>query len=215
MKRSVIECPLCQSDSQLFSRDKNRSYQRCSCCDLVFVPREQILSPELEKQRYQFHHNDAEDAGYRAYLQNIFDQCSPFLTKDDQGLDFGCGYSKFLSRLFSENGFKTDAFDLYFHPDEEIWGHDYNFIVMSEVIEHLHTPLETMLRLNKLLKKSGQIFIKTKFLPESENEFNNWFYKRDLTHVQFFNLASMNHLKIKLGFKSLLELSNDLYLMKD
>lgn len=215
MKKNVIDCPLCESNStHLYSQDKQRSYYQCSSCELVFVSRLDIIEPDLEKKRYETHQNHAGDSRYLTYLSNIFEECAPYLKKGECGLDFGCGESKLLGQLFTEAGFPTESFDLYFHPDQAIWTRQFHFVVMSEVIEHLREPRESMTQIFKLLAQSGQIFVKTKLLPETTEEFDRWFYKRDPTHVQFFNQASLNYLKKNLGFKSMESIGNDLYLFK-
>lgn len=206
-----MKCPVCQSSEYvLFDQDKKRSYFKCSDCTLVFVPREQILSAADESNRYEAHQNSEDDPYYKKYLTDIAQETLPFLHSESFGLDFGCGKTKLLASIYEERGIQMDSFDLYFHPDESIWKKTYNFIILSEVIEHLAAPKETMESLNSLLKTGGEFFIKTKFYPESSEDFSNWFYKRDMTHVEFFNEKSMETLAQKLG-KSFQKIGNDLY----
>lgn len=206
-----MNCPLCQSQAfSLFDRDKKRSFYKCHDCTLVFVPREQILKSEEEFNRYLAHQNDENDPYYRKYLSDVLNPTLRLLHQGDVGLDFGCGKTKLLSTLYQDSGYLVDSYDVYFHPDEMIWKKEYDFIILSEVIEHLSDPLETMNQLNQILKPSGKIFIKTKFYPDSPQDFSNWFYKRDMTHVEFFNRTSMEILAHKLG-RSFQEIGEDLY----
>lgn len=209
-------CPLCYSSGPtLYFQDKNRDYFQCRYCDLVYVDRNQLLTPDLEKRRYQQHQNTGEDAGYESYLSEICKKILPWLDFGDKGLDFGCGESKLLSQLLTQNAHSADSYDLYFYPDEEVWKRRYDFVVMSEVIEHLRGPRETLQDLKYILNNPGKIFIKTKFLPEDKSKFGDWFYKRDLTHIQFFNSKSINYIKQELGFHRYEELGNDLYLISN
>ena len=45
---------------------------------------------------------------------------------------------------------------------------------------------------------NGKIFIKTKLHPGEKNLFDHWFYKRDSTHIQFFNSKSLKELGRKI-----------------
>lgn len=201
-----MSCPLCLSrDEELFSQDKQRSYQLCRSCGLVFVPRTELVSLSAEKDRYESHENSETDDGYRKYLGTIADAIRKEVGPSDHGLDFGSGKTKLLAELLSPN--PVESYDVYFHPDDSLLQKKYDFIVMSEVIEHLRDPRETMESLRNLSRK---FFIKTKWYPEKE-KFSEWFYKRDITHVQFFNETSFN----ALGFKSWKKIGGDLYLFTE
>ena len=208
-------CPLCLSqEHQEFDRDKNRSYQLCSNCTLVYVPREQLISSAEEKQRYDSHENSTDDPGYAAYLNNIADSMLPYLASGMKGLDFGCGRTTLLADLLEESHLTMNSYDLYFHPNEKVWEGRYDFIVLSEVIEHLSHPREIMKKLCSLLNEEGMIFIKTKFYPKDASIFKNWFYKRDKTHVQFFNEESFQFLVKEIELSSFERIGDDLYLLK-
>lgn len=190
-----MKCPLCESSSvTLWSEDELRSYFKCRECSLIFVPSEFLLSAEEEKKRYDTHENNQEDLRYREYLSKIALGAYPYLTAGMRGLDFGCGASTLLAQLFDENAFPTDSYDIFYHPNEEIWQKKYDFIVLSEVIEHLSSPLQTMMKLAERLTPQGQFFIKTKFSPEFQSMFSSWYYKKDPTHICFFNDQSMRKL---------------------
>jgi SAM-dependent methyltransferase len=191
-KRAGMNCPLCHSsDAFLFDQDKLRRYLQCQSCSLVWVPREELIPLAEEHQRYEAHQNLEEDADYKFYLKKIRDEVLPYLQSHLEGLDFGCGKTELLSQLFSEVNIPVKSYDIFFLPDEFIWDQTYDFIILSEVIEHLRHPREIMERLRTCLRPGGQIFLKTKFYPA---EFKNWFYKRDKTHVQFFSESSMGEL---------------------
>lgn len=210
-----MNCPLCQhSSSTLFDQDKNRSYHNCDLCRLVFVPRTSLVTPSEEKKRYDSHQNLETDPGYRAYLHSIMNEMRPFLDERMKGLDFGCGRTRLLETILEEAGHEVDSFDLYYHPDENIWNSKYDFIVLSEVIEHLAGPREVMERLSGLLNPGGKMFVKTKECPEEVQEFKNWFYKRDITHVQFFNQTSFRVLSSIMGLRGPEKIGEDLFLFK-
>jgi cyclopropane fatty-acyl-phospholipid synthase-like methyltransferase len=212
MKRSVSSCPLCRSDKiSEYSSDKFRSYQLCHACQLIFVPRSQLISQVEEKKRYDTHNNSEADSRYRAYLAQIVDLVVTEVKIGSRGLDFGCGSSTLMAEIFKERGFSVDSYDLFYHPQEFIWEKTYDFIILSEVIEHLREPLATMQALKSRLNPGGSFFIKTALSPDSKESFDKWFYKRDSTHIQFFQLPSLESLMEQMQMSSLKILAKDLF----
>lgn len=212
MKKNVSNCPLCLSVRNfLFSQDGLRDYLRCQVCDLVFVPRDQLISSLKEKERYQ-HHQNFDDC-YKTYLNRTVLKTLPFIKSGSIGLDFGCGPTTLLSELYSSHQIEVDSYDFYFFKDQNIWQKSFDFIILSEVIEHLRDPIHILRDLRGLINFGGSLFVKTNFLPLKDEKFNDWFYKRDLTHVQFFNSNSMNFLKTDLGFLFVENLGEDLYFL--
>lgn len=204
-----MNCILCRGASvALWNQDSLRPYLRCDDCSLVFVPRDYLLSSVDEKKRYDTHENNEDDLRYREYLTKITTAIIPFLGADATGLDFGCGASTLLSKIFLESGFVVDSYDLYYHSDQKFRAKTYDFIVLSEVIEHLSDPIGGLEGLKLLLKPGGQFFIKTKYLPPQKEMFGNWFYKNDPTHIQFFNHQSMEKLASLLGMQGPMALSS-------
>lgn len=204
-------CPLCfAAESEKFDQDKMRSYLKCSVCDLIFVPRDSLISPLAEKERYEAHENEENDA-YTTYLNKTVTAIKPLLLPSARGLDFGCGRTKILETLFRMSGFDVQSYDLFFHADHKLLSQQYDFIILSEVIEHLREPRDIMLRLKNNLSPGGQFFIKTKLRPETSAEFSKWFYKRDSTHVQFFNEKSFSALSAKMGMKAAEKVGEDLF----
>lgn len=191
-----MSCPLCGEENlSLFDEDKFRSYYLCLKCSLISVPRDKILSFDDEATRYEAHENDEADAGYRDYLTKTAESIRTQVQKGRSGLDFGCGKTLLMAKILGTFGLAVDSYDLYFHPKTDIWDKKYDFILLSEVIEHLREPAEVMKQLAGILNPGGKIFIKTKLYPPDAHQFHNWFYKRDQTHVQFFDYSSL----VKLG----------------
>ena len=207
-----MKCPLCEgAESEIWDQDKTRSYHRCLECTLIYVPRDKIISPLEEFKRYSTHQNNEGSASYVEYLRKTVRATLSFVNENMNGLDFGCGESTIMAKLYGEELIPVDSYDLYFHPSEEIWTRKYHFIMLSEVIEHLATPNFIMKKIRNLLESRGQLFIKTKFYPEKKEDFPKWFYKRDPTHIQFFSENSMKELASHLGMKGPEQIGEDLY----
>jgi len=177
----------------LFSQGESRDYYSCSNCSFVFVPEEFFLSPELEKSQYDSHQNFTDDLVYQNYLKQIMDPVLDRVSPNASGLDFGSGPGPALSLMFEKNGFKTDIYDAYYAPNEEVFEKSYDFITACEVVEHLFDPKMELDRLFSLVKPGGILAVKTQLLPP-EDKFSLWYYKRDKTHVCFFSEQSLNFL---------------------
>lgn len=180
-------CPLCQSDHvEDYSSDKDRDYLLCPGCHLVFVPQKQFLSKDEEKARYDQHQNSPDDPAYRNFLGRLFRPLNKHLKPGSEGLDFGSGPGPTLSIMLLEAGYKMSIYDYFYANHPVVFTRQYDFITATEVVEHLHLPAEELDKLWNCLKPGGWLGIMTK-QRVAHKDFNNWHYKRDLTHVCFFS----------------------------
>ncbi|MCE9680113.1 class I SAM-dependent methyltransferase [Shewanella sp. AS1] len=183
-------CPLCQSLAlSLFHRDRHRSYMRCGHCQLISVPDEFLLSAADEKAFYDRHQNNSDDQGYRRFLGRTWQPLSSRLTPQMQGLDFGCGPGPTISVMAAEQGLKMADYDLYYANRPELLEQQYDFITMTEVIEHVADAFALLQQLDSLLKPGAILAVMTKRALD-EQAFINWHYKQDLTHIRFYSIAT-------------------------
>ena len=189
-------CPLCRaSEGRPFYQDI-REYFLCPVCTLVFVLPYQFLSPKEEKSVYDLHENSADDPGYRRFLARIFDPLSQRLAPNSCGLDFGSGPGPTLSVMFEEAEHSMEIYDPFYAPEIKLFQQQYDFIVASEVVEHLHYPRQELDRLWSCLKPNGLLGIMTKRVIGQE-AFSRWHYKNDPTHVCFFSTETFRWLADK------------------
>ena len=194
-----MSCPLCHSFKDYrFFEDQKRHYQKCIECSLVFVPSHFHLSQEKEKKIYDLHENNLDDLGYRKYLSRICDPMALRLSLGQKGLDFGSGPGPLLAKMFREKGYEMNIFDLYYHYKPSVLAFHYDFVTMTEVIEHLKRPFEILVKLKSLLSEGGAIGIMTK-LAKEESAFASWHYKNDPTHICFFSKKTFEWVSQKLG----------------
>ncbi|MCW8128278.1 class I SAM-dependent methyltransferase [Microbulbifer halophilus] len=187
-------CPLCrQPAAQPYHRDKFRSYHQCAGCALVFVPAEYHLSPADEQAYYELHENSLEDAGYRRFLGRCAEPLLEQLRPRSRGLDFGCGPAPLLARMLVEAGHRVELYDTYFAPDSGAVERDYDFVVATEVVEHLADPAGELQWLWERLRPGGLMALMTK-LVISRERFANWHYIRDPTHICFFSVQTFRWL---------------------
>ena len=169
---------------------------------LVFVPERFHLSLEDEKKRYDLHQNNPSDQGYRKFLRRLFDPLSAKLVPHAKGLDFGCGPGPTLSVMFEEAGYSMNLYDPFYAPHEEVFNNTYDFIITTEVIEHLRTPLVELKKLFGCLKPGGILGLMTKLVIDQQ-AFQKWHYINDETHICFFSkitfqwLADTLHARIE------------------
>lgn len=158
-------------------------------CSLVYVPSEFHLSKEDEKAEYDKHENNPNDPGYLKFLSRLSDPLLVRLSKHRvglNGLDFGCGPGPALESIFSEKGHKLNLYDFYYHPGLDVLDEKYDFIISTEVIEHLGEPSKIIELWLSLLNLDGTIGLMTK-LVKDQAAFRNWHYKNDPTHICFYS----------------------------
>lgn len=178
-------CPLCAGGAAPFEPGAARGARRCGTCALTFIPESRHLSPEAEKARYARHDNRPDDPGYRGFLDRLLEPLSRRLRPGAEGLDFGCGPGPTASVMMRERGFKMADYDPYFLPDEAALARTYDFIVCTEVLEHLRRPAETLALLDRLLRPEGMLGAMTMLLAD-DGAFATWWYAQDPTHIAFY-----------------------------
>ena len=147
----------------------------------------------LEKKRYDEHINTEENKGYVEQFKNLIRQTSEDMPNGATGLDFGSGPSPVLAKLLGDKGFNMNIYDLFYADNPEVLEGQYDFISATEVIEHLADPVAVMKRLWKCLKPGGKLYILTQRYPAKE-EFLNWYYKNDPTHISYFQKKTFQEL---------------------
>ena len=184
-------CPLCGSEPirQLVAID-SKTYWRCDVCHLTFLSSDFYLSPADELARYLLHENSPEDSRYREFLSRLTNHLIPKLPVGAKGLDFGSGPGPTLSVMLEEGGFPMDIYDPYFASDTAPLGRTYDFITCTETVEHFHHPAKEFQRFDHMLRHGGWLGIMTEML-ESDEDFPNWWYHTEPTHVCFYKQETM------------------------
>ena len=182
----MTKCILCNSQNvEAFCASDGYDYLHCNHCDLIYVKPGQRLDPDEEKSRYDLHENDPADESYRSFLSQLFTPLSKKLKANSLGLDFGSGPGPTLSVMFKEQGHRMNIYDPFYAPDESAFNHSYDFITTTETAEHLFNPREEFDLIWSCLKPCGFLGIMTKMVP-SLDEFYDWHYRKDDTHVTFY-----------------------------
>lgn len=147
------------------------------------------LSSIEERALYEQHENDPDDPRYRAFLSRLFTPLRARLRDGASGLDFGCGPGPTLSRMFRESAVECDDYDPIFFDDRALLERTYDFVVCSEVLEHVAKPAIVLEQLTSMLRPDGWLGVMTKRVT-TEAAFATWHYTRDPSHVSFFSDAT-------------------------
>ncbi len=194
-------CPLCESHCvDPHEAVGERDNFRCARCWLVFLDPTQRPQASEEAAHYRLHQNDVADQGYRRFVSPLVHSLLARLAPGSGGLDFGCGPGPVVAVMLEEAGHRVSRYDPQFMPDDAALSGCYDFIVLSEVAEHLHAPAAEFARLRGLLNPGGVIAVLTAFVPEPSG-FARWHYHRDPTHVVFYASSTFRWLARKLDLR--------------
>lgn len=166
---------------------------------LIFVAREDLLSPQGEKARYDLHENHPNNPGYRQFLGQL---AQPLLQRLDppplKGLDFGSGPGPTLSIMLEEQGYEMTLYDPFYAPQTEALESTYDFVTCTETVEHFHNPGREWDLLIGLVKPGGWLGIMTQLVDDLE-AFPKMHYINDRTHVSFFSRYTFQFLSQRDG----------------
>ncbi len=206
------ECPLCLSAETALlyvQRDHagGRDFYQCGICDLVFVPDEFHVSPEAQLERYLSHNNDTDDPEYRAFLSRLLDELRPHLIPGAHALDYGAGPGPALAAMMRDEGLRVRTYDPFFQPSRSALEERYSFVTCTETAEHFAKPRRDFDTLDSVLKASSWLGIMTGMLDDWE-EFPDWYYHRDPTHVSFYSRKAMSWIGERYSWKALFPRQN-------
>lgn len=192
-------CLLCASVQTVFyHQDKQRRYEQCQRCALVFVAAASHLDSASEKAIYDLHQNNPDDPAYRQFLDRLCLPLAERLQAGATGLDFGCGPGPALQQMMQARGFCMNTYDIYYQPDRSVLQQSYDFITLTEVIEHLAQPWPVLSLLWQQLTPGGWLGIMTK-LVRDQHAFSRWHYKNDPTHIAFYSQATLDFIASQWG----------------
>jgi SAM-dependent methyltransferase len=194
-------CPLCTAKPavgfQKIQGPDAREYYLCENCHLIFTHTRFLPSKSEEENRYRQHNNGLHQKGYVTFLNKAIIPTLEFLKPGMKGLDYGCGPEPTLSKLLEQEGFTCDDYDPFFFPDLD-QENRYDFIFATECFEHFFFPAKDLQKINRLLKENGILVIMTEQWQSME-DFKNWYYAKDSTHVSFYHQRTLNYIAEKLG----------------
>jgi hypothetical protein len=194
---AAAETALFLDDSE---RLGGRRFFRCPVCRIIAVGQDDLPDRATERKRYLQHNNDVDDPDYRAFLARLWDPVRLLLSDGATGLDYGAGPGPALVAMMRQDGFVAEGYDPIFAPQTDLLKRKYGFIVCTETFEHMHRPGDEFSRLDGLIRPGGLLGVMTAFAPELE-EFENWYYRRDPTHVAFYSAETMKWIAGRMSWR--------------
>ena len=187
-------CKVCKSSNlNFFLKSGELLYWECKTCVAKFLDPQNYVSNSYEKKHYLKHNNSITDVKYKNFLLKLIEPVKDKISISDIGLDYGCGFAPVLANILKSYGFKVELYDPFFFPNKDVLLKKYKFITCSEVVEHFFNPYEEFDKINNLLDNNSWFGVMTTFLPQ-DDQFENWHYRRDPTHVVFYKMETFQHI---------------------
>lgn len=189
-----MKCPVCENQgARVFASVTGSDYWRCDTCLATFLDPLQRLDSSAELAQYRLHRNEPDDPAYRRFLARLAEPLLKRLPAQAHGLDFGCGPGPALAAMLREAGHEVALYDVFFAPDRAVLDRQYDFVSCTETAEHFHDPAGQFRRFDTLLRPGGWLGLMTGMLSE-QVDFAKWHYRRDPTHVVFYQRATLRYL---------------------
>lgn len=201
------KCKICDNtDLEIISDQKfNKNYYHCHRCGFISLDPSKIPSIEEERERYLLHDNAEENSGYAEMFEDFIKTgIESHHHEIKSALDFGCGPTPVLASILKKKGIETDIYDPFFFPEKVYENKKYDLITCTEVFEHLFNPMAIMEMFTQHLNKNGIIAIMTMFHPNDNKKFLDWWYRRDETHISFFNHHTFEYMASRFGLHILM-----------
>jgi hypothetical protein len=179
---------------------------------MIFVPESEHVSVDEEKSRYALHDNTVANKGYVGFLTECADVVFKETSASARILDYGSGRNAVLTGLLRDKGFDCTAYDPLYGIGTNALSKTYDAVVLCEVVEHIRNLKEELVNIRNAAGTSGKIFIRTRLYPSIEN-FPQWWYRNDITHVNFFSRQSLEVLAAIAGKKNVEQHAGDIFVL--
>lgn len=197
-----MACIICNGETKIIHDTQfDLNYITCSNCGFIAQDRGALITFSDERAEYDRHENSIENEGYVAFFKGFLEAALIPYTTLAKGLDYGSGPEPVLSQVMARDyGVTPDIYDLHYQPKKVYEGKTYDFIVSTEVIEHVQDPKAMLELFHKHLKAEGVVAIMTLFHEDDEGAFLKWWYRRDITHISFFLPKTFEIMARQIGF---------------
>ena len=196
------KCIICGSETREINDPQIKViHMVCDKCMFIFKDEPFLMKKNDEKTEYNRHENSLENEGYVNIFNDLIDNYIQELNITRKVLEFGSGPTPVFKTLLQRKGYEVFDFDPFYNNNQEYLSNKYQLITSTEVAEHFFDPIKEFKHLVSLLEENGYLVIMTRFRNMDEIEFLNWWYRRDRTHVSFYNIETFNYLKDLLNLR--------------
>jgi len=194
-------CPLCHHlNHHIFAQLPQGNYWLCNHCHYTFLAPQYWLTEAEEAAHYQLHDNRIDDPHYLKFLSRLSEPLVARLNLGAKGIDMGCGPGPALAHNLTQQGYPCDYYDPLFFPNAALLNQQYDFVTATEVVEHLRDPAATWQQLRSLVKPKGLLAIMTSWRV-AKDDFSQWHYPRDPTHIGFYQPSTFEWLAEQWGWQ--------------
>jgi hypothetical protein len=196
-------CKICGNTTRQIHHKTFGVYHLCQHCDFISKDKGDHISTHQALDIYDSHQNSIHDLVYVEYFTDFLDKAVfPFISSYRNGLDFGSGPSPVLAQMLRDTyGYNMDIYDLYYSPIKSYLDKTYDLISVTEVVEHLEDPMQYFSLFVEHCNEDGILAVMTHFHSKNEEEFLNWHYIRDRSHVSFFNVRTFEVIAKKMNLE--------------
>jgi 2-polyprenyl-3-methyl-5-hydroxy-6-metoxy-1,4-benzoquinol methylase len=221
MKLNIVNCLICRCDQLR----KMKGYEKdhlviCEKCSFVFS-NVKPLQEELDEVYKGYSRGNARTEITLQKMRQVARELSG-LSKAKRVLDIGCGDGEFLS-IFKDMG--CEVFGTEFDSTAEsicrnkgitmLQGglvpslgvgeqlEQFDLVVLTEVIEHVNTPIELIENISHLLKKDGLLYVTTPNFASLERRVlrTKWEIICYPEHISFYTPKTLNTVLSKCGYE--------------
>ena len=190
-----MSCLICGGDTFLLEdRQLPFTYHVCKECEFIFKDPTSRITIEEEANEYGRHNNTMESTGYVNMFKDLINEHIAPLNIERKVLDFGSGPGPVLYQLLLQSGYDTSHYDPFYFQDFAYRENKYQLITSTEVVEHFFDPMKEFKHLSNLLEDGGYLLIMTHIRNKDLEVFLNWWYRRDVTHVSFYHLKTLEYI---------------------
>lgn len=182
-------CRVCGDTALLFFKNE-RTFYKCPQCWLIFT--NEISTSSEQETHYKKQWRDEDKSFWKGQV-DVLEKIIGKHVKPRRILDFGSGSGALTQEFQSRNYDVTPVEPMVtgYLKDQNFTG-KFNVVLAVEVFEHLLNLWDEIEEIEKILEPGGIILAATALTnpfiqrDQAQEEFKEWWYKDDPTHVNFF-----------------------------